>query len=330
MRAGLPSGGPAFVYGALVRRAPLAMLLAGPLLLVATLVAARRSLAVDELRFPLAWAAVLITLDGAGRLRHGRSALPAVADWIWAGAGSLLFWDLFEIVNLRLRNWWYVGVSPELVQRSIFAALSFATVLPAVRLGEAVLRARSEGPRATGGADPRSASRPLLVGAILLALALAFPRYAFGLAWLFLWPVCEGLVAWLPSAGAAPTPLQSARAGDRARVPRLLALGLLLGLVWESLNAGCVRGWVYTVPFFERPKLFEMPLPGYLGYLPFALECAAGLALLDRLAQRLSRRTALVALGTLFALHLALEASAFPKSTLSTSPPTRAPPAEVR
>jgi len=51
----------------------------------------------------------------------------------------------------------------------------------------------------------------------------------------------------------------------------LFMLGLPLGLLWESLNWRCARGWFYTVPFFERPRLFEMPLPGYLGYLPFLL-----------------------------------------------------------
>ena len=30
--------------------------------------------------------------------------------------------------------------------------------------------------------------------------------------------------------------------------------------------------WIYHVPWASEPKLFEMPLLGYLGYLPFALE----------------------------------------------------------
>jgi len=31
--------------------------------------------------------------------------------------------------------------------------------------------------------------------------------------------------------------------------------------------------WIYTVPFFERLKLFEMPLLGFFGFPPFAVEC---------------------------------------------------------
>ena len=45
--------------------------------------------------------------------------------------------------------------------------------------------------------------------------------------------------------------------------------------VADAWRYGSERGWVYTVPHFESWKLFEMPLPGYLGYLPFLLECGA-------------------------------------------------------
>jgi len=273
--------------------------------------------------FPLCWAGVLAALDGAGRLRHGTSALPTLRAWLFAGAGSLAFWDLFEILNLRLQNWWYVGVSAELLPSAAFAAISFATVLPAVRLAEAILRRRGEGPipKATGLAAPQPGARlPLLLGAVALALPLLAPRYAFPLAWFFLWPITEGALRLLPQGnGDAPSPLQSLRAGDKVRLWRLLGIGLGLGLVWESLNWGCARGWVYTVPFFAGSKLFEMPLPGYLGYLPFSLECAAGLALFDRLSGRWSRKAALGALGALLAAHVGLEATAFPISTLSTT-----------
>ena len=33
--------------------------------------------------------------------------------------------------------------------------------------------------------------------------------------------------------------------------------------------------WYYTVPFFNFGKIFEMPILGYLGYIPFAWELYA-------------------------------------------------------
>ncbi|HEY6910900.1 MAG TPA: hypothetical protein VI356_16085 [Myxococcales bacterium] len=253
----------------------------GILLIALTLAASRSIPAVDLLRFPLAWIGVIVALDGLARLRRGASPLRSAADLLAAAAASVVFWDVFELVNLRLRNWWYVGVSPSPVAGGVFAAVSFATVLPAVRLGLSQL----------DGASPRPGGHRLAkaaAGAGMLVAALAFPRYAFPLAWVFLWPVCEALAG--------------------VRVPlRAMALGLPLGLLWESLNWRCARGWFYTVPFFDRPKLFEMPLPGYLGYLPFALEAVAALAVLDRLRPHLRGGKGVLALCGVALLHVAAE-----------------------
>jgi hypothetical protein len=269
-------------------------LLGGAALVASVLIASRFSADVDLLRFPLAWAGVLIALDGIVRIRRGSSPLRSAGDWIAACAASVLFWDVFELVNLRLRNWAYVGVSPDPWAASAFGLISFATVLPAARLGFSLLPGVEPVP-ASGGHPWKAAA-----GAAALALALAFPRLAFPLAWLFLWPLCE------------------AAAG--ARVPlRAMAIGLPLGLLWEGLNWGCARGWVYSIPFFERPKLFEMPLPGYLGYLPFALECGAALAVLDRLRPRLRGRKALFALAAVVLLHAGADRLARGQTVLSFS-----------
>ena len=48
--------------------------------------------------------------------------------------------------------------------------------------------------------------------------------------------------------------------------------GLLCGFFWELWNSRSYPQWIYHTPGVVGPKLFEMPLPGYLGYLPFALE----------------------------------------------------------
>jgi len=255
----------------------------GVALIAGVLIASRSSHTVDLLRFPLAWAGVLLALDGLARWRRGASPLRTPADWIATGVASVLVWDVFELVNLRLRNWWYVGVSPDPWAASAFGAVSFATVLPAVRLGLAQL-----GPDTAAVAAPERRALKAAAGLAMLALALAFPRYAFPLAWIFLWPICEAL------------------AGVRIS-PRVMALGLPLGLLWESLNWRCARGWIYTVPFFDRPKLFEMPLPGYLGYLPFALECAAALVVLDRLRPRLRGIRGALAVVAVLAFHAAVD-----------------------
>ena len=52
--------------------------------------------------------------------------------------------------------------------------------------------------------------------------------------------------------------------------------GVTCGLCWEFWNYWAVAKWTYQLPFLgdlERYKIFEMPWLGFLGFLPFAVEC---------------------------------------------------------
>ena len=49
---------------------------------------------------------------------------------------------------------------------------------------------------------------------------------------------------------------------------------LICGFFWEMWNYFSMAKWVYSVPYVQKFHLFEMPLLGYAGYLPFGLECA--------------------------------------------------------
>jgi len=63
------------------------------------------------------------------------------------------------------------------------------------------------------------------------------------------------------------------RQGDGSRFTNLILSGFLCGLLWEFWNYWSRAKWHYTVPIMEHVKIFEMPLPGYLGFPAFALEC---------------------------------------------------------
>jgi len=51
-----------------------------------------------------------------------------------------------------------------------------------------------------------------------------------------------------------------------------MTAGLVAGALWESFNAAARAKWIYTVPFLEHLKLFEMPPLGFVGFTCFALE----------------------------------------------------------
>src|SRR6185436_17253142 len=63
--------------------------------------------------------------------------------------------------------------------------------------------------------------------------------------------------------------------GDWGRTARLLIAGLGIGLLWESYNYWARGKWVYTVPWLEGTKWFEMPPFGFVGFAFFALEAWA-------------------------------------------------------
>jgi hypothetical protein len=55
-----------------------------------------------------------------------------------------------------------------------------------------------------------------------------------------------------------------------------MAGGAVCGLLWEFWNYWALTKWTYHLPFLgatEQYKYFEMPLVGFLGFLPFGVEC---------------------------------------------------------
>lgn len=122
----------------------------------------------------------------------------------------------------------------------------------------------------------------LLVGVALLILPLTFPRYAFPLIWgamfFLLDPFC-----WLLG---GPSLILRFIQGERREHVCLLAAGLMCGLWWEAWNYFAIAKWVYTLPVFNFWKVFEMPVLGFLGFPPFALECAVMYNFLTALDER--------------------------------------------
>jgi hypothetical protein len=81
------------------------------------------------------------------------------------------------------------------------------------------------------------------------------------------------------------------RAGRRDRLINLMLSGLLCGVLWEFWNYWARAKWIYTVPIMQSLKLFEMPLPGYLGFPAFALESFTMYAFVRRMFARDLGRT---------------------------------------
>jgi hypothetical protein len=219
-----------------------------------------------------AWYPLVAFLDGLLFHLRGESWLgDQPQDFFKMFFWSTTIWLIFEAFNLGLKNWGYVEVIPVGWIRWSGYALAFATVLPGVLLTAQVLEALGAFKEVKGRPVSLGAWQPLslLVGTALLILPLILPRHAFPLIWLafifLLDPFCDLL--------GAPSLLGRLAQGERRQPLCLLAAGLICGLWWESWNWFAVTKWVYIFPVYNFAKIFEMPLLGYLGFLPFALEC---------------------------------------------------------
>jgi len=196
-------------------------------------------------------------------------------------------WWLFELINARTMNWLYEG--REFFadwQYALFATLSFSTVIPAV-FGTAELASTFKwlqklrpGPRVTP--SQRVLTGFFISGWVMLALLLLWPRYFFVLVWLSVWFILEPVNNWLHHRS-----ILSFTAQDNWRPVLSLWTGCLLcGWFWEMWNFYSWPKWVYHVPFVSFWRIFEMPLLGYLGYIPFSLELFAFYHLVTGLLSR--------------------------------------------
>lgn len=223
--------------------------------------------------FPL-WLGYVLVVDGLTALSRGDSILQrSRTGFLALFLLSIPVWWLFELVNMRLENWEYVGRERfgDLAY-ALWCSLSFTIVVPAVLESAELVRGLPFVERLPRGPCVRS-SRGLVIGlavsgAVSLALMLAWPRAFFPFMWisgvLLLEPLCLVL-------GRRSLLLDLER-GDWRPILSLCLGVLLCGFFWEMWNVRSYPKWIYHVPAVGEPKLFEMPVLGYLGYLPFALE----------------------------------------------------------
>jgi len=111
----------------------------------------------------------------------------------------------------------------------------------------------------------------MYAGVIAFAAMVFLPKYAFPFTWLWLFLLIDPLNSLR---GRASLIAQIAQGEWRQVIA--LSLGVLIcGFFWEMWNSHAMPKWYYTVPFFGFGKIFEMPVLGYLGYIPFGWELYA-------------------------------------------------------
>ncbi|GBD32781.1 hypothetical protein HRbin33_01755 [bacterium HR33] len=219
------------------------------------------------------WYPTLLLLDGAAStLGRDRPLLGKPKLALSLFAWSPVIWLVFEAINFRLEAWYYVFLPRSLPERWTGIMISFATVIPAVVLAARFLESAKVGAR--WQTRPLALGLPRVewfipLGIAATAAALIWPRYAHPLVWGSFLLVADPIVYRKASHLSILADLER---GYWGRTGRLMLGGLGIGLLWELYNHGARGKWIYTVPWLEEMKWFEMPPLGFLGFPFFALE----------------------------------------------------------
>ncbi len=232
------------------------------------------------------WVGYVLVVLGWTRARGGACLLDEPRRLLGLTALSAVFWWFFEYLNEFVGSWSYSGVDLDGPLGVLsYGVLPFATVLPAVTASRDLLATLSRLDAAFVRFVPVAPRHPRVVagGSALAGLAGvaalgAWPHVLFPLVWLAPLLVLTGAQAAL----GLPHVFGALRRGDHRAVVTWALAGLMCGLFWEGWNWLSVARWSYAIPYLGAPKIFEMPLLGYAGYLAFGWQCAAVAGLVRR------------------------------------------------
>jgi len=237
--------------------------------------------------FPL-WLGYGLTVDALVLFRKGDSMLTRnPRAYVGLFFVSVLTWWLFELLNWRTQNWFYDGRQFfSNFQYYVLASLSFSTVMPAV-FGTAELVSSFSWLKRIRRGLPIVPTRTLLIGFfaagwLMLALLLLWPLYFFPFLWLSVYFILEPLNVWRRNRSL----IKYTAVGDWRPVLALWIGCLICGFFWEMWNFYSYPKWIYQIPFVDFLHVFEMPILGYGGYLPFSLELFAVYHLVTGLLKR--------------------------------------------
>lgn len=233
------------------------------------------------------WVAFIIVINGLCHRQRGHCLmLDRPQFFLLLFPVSSVFWWFFEYLNRFVQNWYYIGPSLGPWEYFWYATLPFSTVLPAVlSLRDWLISARWLRQR-FNHLKPLRVPSPKILAALILMLSASglagigiWPNLFFPLLWIAPLLIIIALQALMDEQHLLSDPL----AGNWTAVAAAAMAAVICGVFWEMWNFFSLAKWQYSIPFVHRYQIFEMPLLGYAGYLPFGLQCAVVGSLLEEM-----------------------------------------------
>lgn len=225
---------------------------------------------------PVMWTGYILFADALIYKLRGTSMITdRFSQFLFLLPYSVGCWLIFEAYNLHLQNWKYIGLLDNMVVRNIGYVWAFATIFPGILFTSELIditgmfeRIRIKRIRISR----RSLYVIMFIGLLFLIVPILVPTkvaiFLFGPVWIgfvFLLDPITHLMGGKSLFGELEN-------GNLNKLCSLFLAGLICGLLWEFWNYWATAKWVYIFPYLTSPKLFEMPLFGYLGFLPFGVE----------------------------------------------------------
>ena len=222
-----------------------------------------------------AWWSFILFLDSVNFRSRGISPLSeGLSKFLFMALISVCVWLLFELFNLRLKNWLYFDLPTGTFPRWLGYFLAFATVIPALK--ELSLLFQSYFDRRQLRLFRVRPTRLLLSGSVFFGIlsvggALIWPNLCFPLVWLGFYFLIEPLNYRMK----AVTLIVDFQRREWGNFWSWIFAGLTAGFLWEFWNYWAGSHWEYSLPYLDFWRVFQMPVFGYLGFFPFALEIFA-------------------------------------------------------
>ncbi len=232
---------------------------------------------------PACWWGYVLVLDAVIHKCRGKSLIRNnFRLFVYQIVFSVLFWATFEVNNLHLRNWKYVSLPPNPIETFIGMALSFATILPGLFYTAEIIDISGIFKKIKfPWFDMKATSSRvfsyilIILGLIFLVVPMMVPQPLASYLFVFIWLGWAFFLDPINYFSGTQSILGDLSRGKGERLAALFASGLICGLLWEFWNFWAGSKWVYTAPFTPGIRIFEMPVIGFLGFLPFAVEVFA-------------------------------------------------------
>jgi len=249
-----------------------------------------------------AWWSFILIIDSLNFRRTKSSPLSkSTTVFLFTAFISVFVWLIFELFNLRLRNWTYHDLPPALWERWLGYFIAFASVIPAVTEIALFIRSFFKGREFSLfkiRVSPFFSKILFILGVFSVILSLTWPRIFFPFVWLCFIFLLEPLNYRLKNR----TFLREVEEERWSQFLSWILAGLVTGILWEFWNFWAASHWKYSLPYLNFWRVFQMPVFGYTGFLPFALEIFALYQILFWVYRKLEGKTLVKIIMSVFLL----------------------------